>query len=251
VLAGYGADPRDLAMIAYGGNGGVHAWAVADELGIDTVLVPRSAPVFSAVGLLVADHRVDLQRSHTQPLSTVDPQQLQKLLDELTDDAFEELAPTGLASVSISVQPYVQMSYAGQNFDMSVPPPAVPLDDASLLDLTGAFHDLHEADRGFAFRNQEPVVRGVRVVATGSTPKPGRLAEPGGGASREAARTGQRDARFGDGYVSAPTYDGERLGCGSLVAGPALIEERFTVVVVPPGWSAEVTDHSSVRLQRD
>ena len=251
VLAGYGADPRDLAMIAYGGNGGVHAWAVADELGIDTVLVPRSAPVFSAVGLLVADHRVDLQRSHTQPLSTVDPRQLQKLLDELTDDALAELAPTGLPSDSIEVQPYVQMSYAGQNFDMSVPPPAVPLDDASLLDLTGAFHDLHEADRGFAFRNQEPVVRGVRIVATGRTPKPVRLAEPGGDASAEAARTGQRDAWFGEGFVSTPTYDGERLGPGSVVAGPALVEERFTVVVVPPGWSAEVTDHSSIRLQRD
>ncbi len=68
VLAGYGADARELAMIAYGGNGAVHAWAIAAELGIERVLVPKTAPAFSALGVLVADYVVDLMRSYVVPL---------------------------------------------------------------------------------------------------------------------------------------------------------------------------------------
>ena len=72
VLASHGADARDLALIAYGGNGAVHAWAIAAELGIDRILVPRAAPAFSALGVLVADYVVDLLRAYVVPLSQVD-----------------------------------------------------------------------------------------------------------------------------------------------------------------------------------
>src|SRR6202040_387002 len=72
VLASHGADPRTLAMIAFGGNGAVHAWAVAAELGIARVLVPKAAPAFSALGVLVADYVVDLMRAYVVPLSQVD-----------------------------------------------------------------------------------------------------------------------------------------------------------------------------------
>ena len=68
----YGADPRDLAIIAYGGNGAVHAWEIATELGIDRILVPKAAPAFSALGVLVADYVVDLVRAYVVPLSQVD-----------------------------------------------------------------------------------------------------------------------------------------------------------------------------------
>lgn len=250
VLAGYGADPRDLAMIAYGGNGAVHAAAVAEELGISTVVVPRSAPAFSAVGLLVADHRVDIQRAHVQPLSEVDPTHLQKLLDELCSEALTALAPTGIAEDAVELRPFVQMAYAGQNFDMSVTPPRSPLDEASLLDLAGGFHDLHEADRGFAFRNQEPVVRGVRVLAVGATPDPPRLGETAGDVTAQGAPTGHRRVFFDGEALDTPTFDGSRLSVGERVRGPALVEERFTVAVVPPRWTAEVTPSASIRLTR-
>ncbi len=72
VLASHGADARELALIAYGGNGAVHAWAIATELGIDRILVPKAAPAFSALGVLVADYVVDLVRAYVVPLSQVD-----------------------------------------------------------------------------------------------------------------------------------------------------------------------------------
>ena len=250
VLAGYGADARELAMIAYGGNGAVHAWAIAEELGVRRVIVPKAAPVFSALGLLVADYRVDVQRSHVQPLSRVDPVHLQKLLDELVAEARAELDPVGLDDAAVSVQPFVQMAYAGQNFDMSIEPPHTPLTATSLLDLAGAFHDAHEADRGFAFRNQQPVVRGVRALVQGTTPKPPSLGATGADAVRDADR-GRREVFFGDGFVDAAVVDGEHLAAGAVVAGPALVQERFTVVVVPPGWTATLGEHAAYELVRD
>lgn len=250
VLAGYGADARELAMIAYGGNGAVHAWAVAQELGMTRVIVPKTAPMFSAVGLLVADYRVDVQRSHVQPLSQVDPDHLQKLLDELVAEARAELDPVGLDERAITVQPLVQMAYAGQNFDMSIVAPARPMTATSLLDLAGSFHDAHEADRGFAFRNQQPVVRGVRALVRGETPKPPVLGATGA-APLDTCGRGTRSVYFGDGFVDASVIDGQDLAAGATVPGPALIQERFTVIVVPPRWTATLGEHAAYELVRD
>ncbi|MCB1006546.1 MAG: hydantoinase/oxoprolinase family protein [Acidimicrobiales bacterium] len=249
VLAGYGADARSMAMIAFGGNGPVHAWAIARELDMGRVLVPKTAPAFSALGVLVADYVVDLLRSYVTPLSQVDLARLHELMVEVTDEAAKELAPTGLAPADVSTELCVQMSYQGQNFDMSVPvPEGTDLTEADLLDLAERFHDLHEADRGFAFRHQQPIVRGVRLVARGVTPKPGRLGEAGTCIDAAEARTGSRPAYFVDAYVDTPTYDGTRLGVGATVEGPALIEEPFTVVVVPPGSTCTLGEHLAYEL---
>lgn len=247
VLAGYGADARELAMIAYGGNGPLHASAVATELGVRRVIVPTAAPAFSALGLLVADYRVDVQRSHVQPLGRVDPVTLQKLLDETVAEARAELDPVGLDADAVEVRGFVQMAYGGQNFDMSIAPPHAPLTGGSLDDLAAAFHDAHEADRGFAFRNQQPVVRGVRALVLGRTPKPPSL-----GVSRTAgdAGRGRREVFFGDGFVDTAVLDGELLAPGAVVEGPALVEERFTVVAVPPGWTATLGEHAAYELTR-
>jgi N-methylhydantoinase A len=94
VLASHGADPRELAMIAYGGNGAVHAWAQAAELGISRVLVPKAAPAFSALGLLVADYLVDLVRAYVVPLSQVDVSRVVVLMQEMLDEAAKELSPS-------------------------------------------------------------------------------------------------------------------------------------------------------------
>lgn len=249
VLAGSGVDARELALIAYGGNGAVHAWAIAAELGISRVLVPKSAPAFSALGLLVSDHKVDLTRTHVSRISEVDLATIEELLDELDAEVSDELAPTGLAASAIERARFVQMAYAGQNFDMSVSAPSAgESPEAALLDLAARFHDQHEADRGFAFRNQEPTVRGVRMTAVGNTPKPPALAQLGEVIDPAEAGRGSRRAWFGGCWVETPVIDGSQLGPGATIAGPALVEEPFTVVVVPPGASLTVGDHTSYEL---
>jgi N-methylhydantoinase A len=239
VLAGHGADPRELALIAFGGNGAVHTAAIARELGIGQILVPKTAPAFSALGVLVADYVVDLVRSYVTPLSQVDLGRVHDLLTELLQEVDKELDPTGVAPNDVERALYAQMCYPGQNFDMSVPiPEGVALDEPGLLDLAERFHDQHEAERGFCFRSQQPVVRGVRVVARGTTPKPDHLAETGTIVDAVAARRGTRKAYWGEGFVDTPVYDGMLLAAGVTIDGPALIEEPFTVVVLPPGATA-------------
>src|SRR5437016_11142626 len=254
VLASHGADARELAPIAYGGNGAVHAWAIATELGIDRILVPKAAPAFSALGVLVADYVGDLLRASVVPLSQVDLARVHTLMSELLDEARKELDPTGLAESQVDVRLFAQMCYPGQNFDMSAPvPEADALEDPSLLDLTERFHDQHEADRGFCFRNQQPLLRGVRLVARGYTPKPERLAPLGAVREAKAARRGERRVYFGpefmgSGFVDAPVYDGSLLGPSVEVHGPALVEEPFTVVVLPPGATARLDDLGNYEL---
>jgi N-methylhydantoinase A len=248
VLAGHGADPRELSLIAYGGNGAVHAWAIAADLGIDRFLVPKEAPAFSALGVLVADYVVDLVRAYVVPLSQVELTRLHGLMDDLGDEARKELEPAGLAPEHVDVALYAQMCYPGQNFDMSVPvPEGGELGEPGLLDLAERFHDQHENERGFCFRNQQPLLRGVRLIGRGHTPKPDRLAHVGTVTDPERARRGVRPAYFGpeligSGFVDATVYDGSALGPGAEVHGPALVEEPFTVVVLPPGYRARVDE---------
>jgi N-methylhydantoinase A len=138
------------------------------------------------------------------------------------------------------------MCYHGQNFDMSVPlPEGESLSEDHLLDLADRFHRQHETQRGFAFPTQQPLVRGIRLVHRGATPKPPVLARMGSVTNADDARTGARPVHFGQGFIDTPTYDGASLGSGAAIAGPALIEEPFTVVVLAPGDTARLDEHGN------
>jgi N-methylhydantoinase A len=194
----------------------------------------------------VADYLIDLTRAYVVPLSRVDVARVVHLFGEMLDEADKELAPASLNPGEIARELYALMCYPGQNFDMSVPvPEGTTLTDTGLLDLAGRFHDLHEADRGFAFRGQQPLLRGVRLIAKGTTPKPPTLAHVGDVSDASATLRGRRPVFFGDGFVDTPVYDGARLGPGAAVDGPALIEEPFTVVVLPPGDRAVLDEHGN------
>jgi N-methylhydantoinase A len=251
VLAGHGADPRRLSVIAYGGNGPVHAWAIAAELGIERIIVPKAAPAFSALGVLVADYVVDVVRAYVTPLSQVDLERIRTLMSEVLDETRKELEPTGLADDGVERALFAQMCYPGQNFDMSVPVPEGPeLGESGLLDLAERFHDQHQTQRGFCFRNQQPLLRGVRLVARGRTPKPDRLAQRGSGDLGGVAVTGTRPAYFGTEFVETAVLSGPAVTPGTEIRGPALIEEPFTVVVVPPGTTARLDEFGNYVLQR-
>jgi len=250
VLASHGADARDLALIAYGGNGAVHACAIAKELGVHRIYVPKAAPAFSALGVLVADYVVDLVRSYVTPLSQVDLGRVRAFMGELDGEVTKELEPAGLDAAETVTTLYVQMCYPGQNFDMSVPvPEGTALDEPGLLDLAERFHNQHETERGFCFRSQQPVLRGVRVTARGFTPKPDHFAETG--TSHDVARLQHRTRRayWGDRWTDTPVFDGAQLGTGARVDGPALIEEPFTVVVLPPATTATVDEFGNYVIE--
>jgi N-methylhydantoinase A len=246
VLAARGADPRELALVAYGGSGPVHAWSQATELGISRVLVPRAAPAFSALGLLAAGYRLEAVRGFVGEASSADPEGVRRRFQEMEAEARRALQTARLSPSEVLLEGFANMCYPGQNFDVSVPFPealGAQVDGEALRGLARRFHELHEADRGFAFLDHEPLVRSLRLVATAACSAVSGTAAlhatplvPGSG------RTGRERQRalFADRFVEVPVHQGSDLDDGAVVRGPALIDEPFTVIVVPPGCCARV-----------
>jgi N-methylhydantoinase A len=249
VLASQGVDPRDLSLVAYGGNGPVHAWSQALGLGIRRVLLPRSAPVFSALGLLVADYRIESVRSYVTRVGGIDPARVRHAFVEMSEQAFKELTPAGVAPEQVRIQCFANMCYPGQNFDLSVPVLGESEFDAGdVAFLVGRFHDLHEADRGFCFPEHEPLLRSLRMVAVAAGACPPELAAVSGVADSGPAHLSTRRAYFGEGMVEAPVYTGSSVRPGMVIEGPAFIDEPFTVVVVPPGAVASLDEAGHFEL---
>ena len=214
VLASYGADPRDLAVIAYGGNGPLHACALATELGAARVLVPKAAPAFSALGLLVADYVVDVLRSYVVPISQVEVDRLRGLMAEVADEVDKELAPAGLAEGAAHTELYVQMAYGGQNSDMSVPCPEGPVARPRRPARPHAALPRSARVRS-RVRVPQPATtgaRGVRLIARGSTTKPGHLAELGTVSDASTARKARRPS------TGAPSSSTRRCTTGACSA---------------------------------
>jgi N-methylhydantoinase A len=272
VSAEVGHDPRTFSLLVYGGNGPVHAAKQAEELGIRRIVIPRTSPAFSALGLLVADLVVEGHRAYVAPAGRVDPDRLGALFAELEREAAAAFERVGGGRSDVRSERTVAMSYPGQTFEMSV---AVPdsvgghITRADVERIVAALHDLHESQHGFAARDEEPVVRGVGLTTTlpadklslshyrrsgeaseasdgrGGTERPfAAKAAPGphAAAARSAddALTGRRPVFFDKAFVETPVYDGERLGPGHSISGPAIVEERFTTVVLHPGHELNV-----------
>ena len=248
-----GFDPRDFCLVVYGGSAPVHAAKQAEDLGIRKLLVPKTSPAFSALGLLLADTVVDTQRSYISPSGRAEVGRINALLAEIEGQAARELRTAGLGPGDLVFQRSLAICYPGQTFDMAVP--AVTTDgrltDADLRATVQRFHDLHEELHAYAVRDEEPVIRAVRVQTLGRTAKPELREYERVHSPVAVALRSRRPAFFDGGFVDTPVYDGERVGHGHRIGGPAIVEERFTTIVVYPGWTAELDRHGNYVVTRD
>lgn len=245
VLSMSGADPRDLDLVAFGGMGAVHATTQAADLGMRRVLVPRAAPGFSALGLLTADHVVDDTRAQLSPWPDVDLAKLNELADELARDARAELDTAGVDRSRVREEWFLNLVYPGQTFDNALPLTRRDGAPITLDDVRAAveeFHRRNEEARLIEARAQEPSVRGVRLVTTGLVEQPAPLhLEPLNVAPSPLAH---RRVHTGDGWHDeVPVYEGEALRPNQPVHGPAVVQYRFTTLVLRPGDTAEVHEN--------
>jgi N-methylhydantoinase A len=232
VAAQRGVDPRRLTMVAYGGNGPVHATAQADELGIGTVLVPKVAPAFSALGLQLSDHLVDEMRAYIAPIGQVDLERVNALFAEMEAAARAVLGKRRGTHKRIEARRFMSLCYPGQTFDMAVPVVSSNghLKPRALTDTVERFHALHEELHTYASRDELPILRGLRLTLIGVTDKP-QLPTFGRSTAKPPLK-GRRLAYFGGRFVATPIYDGSRIRVGQRIAGPAIIEEPFTTIVL-------------------
>jgi N-methylhydantoinase A len=254
--AGKGIDPKDLVMLAYGGNGPAFAAIQAEDLGIAKVLVPKASPTFSALGTLVANPMIDEERSVLAKATELDLGKIRTLWEQLCERAEKYFTGAQFRTDQIVADYQLNMRYPGQNFALTFNVKAnARLHDLSFVDESlGAraieqFNQRHMEEYNHIREHEVPEVTGVRLATHVATPSPGAV---GGFSAKksEAKPAKTRRANLGQGFTDTPIYLGAELVPGNEVAGPSIIEETFTTIVVYPGWNARVDDAGDYELVR-
>lgn len=242
-----GHDPREFSLVAFGGAGPLHAADVADILGTREVLVPPFPGITAATGLLTSDLKYDQMRTVFMVQGAIDAGRLDRELEETAAELTRRLLDDGVTAEDITISGALDCRYIGQGYELRVPLPGNRFSEAALEE----FHQLHRQEYGHAFTDPIEVVN-LRVTATGIRPKVERLpVHPG---SMEEALIGEADGVFRvDGaLVTLPTrhYDRAALPVGEPIAGPAIVFQRDTTVVIPPGWHGAAQSSGNLVLSR-
>jgi N-methylhydantoinase A len=254
--AGKGVDPRDLALLAYGGNGPLFAAIQAQDLGIRRVLVPKASPAFSALGALAALPTVDEERAYLRSASQAQAGELRALWLDLDARAERALAAAGFPRERVSARYQVNLRYPGQNWSLAVEAATVrgaqDLGFAGprlLAEVVERFHQRHEREYGHRRAAEEPELTGVRLTATAEVAGP-RFGTGTSAKRSEPAPALVRRANLGRGFEDTAIHRGPALRPGDAVRAPAVIEETFTTIAVYPGWEARVDDAGDYLLER-
>jgi N-methylhydantoinase A len=242
-----GRDPRALALVAFGGSGPVHGCRLAAALGVPRVILPAAAGVTAAIGLLAAQGRFDVARTYVRRIDALDSARVNAMYAEMAAQAMEVMresaAPAGLAVVRSA-----DMRYLGQGYELTVPVPDGTLDAAALAAIRTAFDDLYAVRYGYANRAEpvEVVTWKLSTIADAPT-----LSLPKVGPSRSAGPKARRRAYFPEarGWVECPVYDRHGVTPGETIHGPAIVEERESTTVLPPGAAATVDEYASLIVE--
>ncbi len=246
-IAEHGQDPRIYNLLATGGGGPLHGYYVAKKLGLKRLIVPPAAGVASALGLLIAPARVDRVATVAQDISTLDWARLEATYQTMMRAAESVLDATGLDSSAAAYQRAADIRYQGQAFEVVVALPDGPYNDASRAALLDAFRTSYIA----AFTRTPPATEveiiNARISATLALADgwrgrnlDGLAVAPGEGAARPAYFPEN------DGLVDTPVYNRLQLGVGTKIAGPAIVEEPESTLIVGPGGSLEVLANANI-----
>jgi N-methylhydantoinase A len=241
-----GHDPRDFTLIAFGGAGPMHALALAEEIGLPRVLVPRHPGNFSALGLLASDIKHDDVRTRVGPLRERLPE-LAALFDEMTTAARRQLELEGFAPPQQRLVRSVDVRYRGQAFELNVGV-ATPL---ALETIEADFHRLHRATYGHASPEAPIELVNARLIAYGLVAKPAAERYRSGTASLDAALVARRPVWFGGVRQECPVWERDRVPAGAELRGPALVEEFGATTVIPAGWRGLVDADGNLVFERE
>lgn len=239
-----GFDPRDFALLGFGGAGPMHVFLVAEELSIPQVIVPRFPGHLSALGQLLADLRHDFVVAWGGPLGEIDIADLQARAGAMRDESTARLIDDGFADDRHEHTFSLDMRYVGQSFTLSIP--CDPL-STSWDELREAFHDRHEQTFGRADRHSDVELVNIRLFSLGLIDKP---ALKFGSVDAGDPVIETRQVWFGDNWTDCPVMDRTRMGAGESFHGPMIIEEAGGTSVVPPGWTVNVHASGSLDCRR-
>ncbi|WP_271620806.1 hydantoinase/oxoprolinase family protein [Bradyrhizobium sp. CCBAU 51745] len=239
-IAEKGRDPRQYALLAFGGAGPVHAHSLARLLGIKRLVVPLGAGVMSALGFLVSAPAITLSRSYSARVLALDWPRVNGLLEAMEQEASGFLTRSGIAPHCVSFRRSVDMRYLGQGFEVPVDVPNGILDAATADSLIDRFRKAYELRFGRSVVGVPIEALTWRLEAVGPAPEVSlRFAGP----ERHVGepRKASRQVYFGEhGFLAADVLDRYRLRPGMKFEGPAVVEERESTTVIGPGCKVEV-----------
>ncbi|MGE5270171.1 MAG: hydantoinase/oxoprolinase family protein [Thiohalocapsa sp.] len=250
-----GRDPREYALVAFGGNGPLFAAGMAEAMAIPLVLIPPSAGVFSSFGLLFAEVEYYFTRTSKRLLRGAEPEELQAVLNGLEAEARARLTADGFAANAVEIRRSASLHYQGQSFDLRVPlEPAAGgrLDAAALNALEEAFGREHERTYGHRAGAEEPVeLVSLEVIGRGIPVQP-RAASAAGAAPMPDITIADRHRRayFGParGWLDAAILNRSELRAPRT--GPCIVEEYDSTGLIPPGWQAQLDPLGNIVLRR-
>lgn len=242
-----GHDPRQFALVAFGGAGPLHAAELAQEMGIPRVVVPAAPGLMCAQGLLESDLRTDLVRSRRLLAEEGNQAQVAQFIAEMMAEGQLLLEREGIAPQARAFEARVEARYRGQNYEISVPVElGRPL---SLSELVQGFHQAHQHKYGYHNPQQAIELVNCRLTAWGRRPAPvevGLLSE-----RPQGLPAGWRSIQFAADPQPTPIYRRETLFPGAPLAGPLVVEQLDATTVVPPGWFLEVDALGNLHLFRE
>ena len=242
-----GVDPREFALMGFGGASGLHASEVARQLQVSRVYIPASAPVLSAYGMLNTDIKYDFFRSYPVSLDRMDLNELRAILDDLGAQGRGKLAAQGVAGEAVEIHYSADMRYLDQIYEVTVPLPDPALTDSEFVALlTSNFHRRYQELYSYSQQDQEVRLVTLRVAAVGKLPRIAQLERAG--AVNAASPIGSRRVYLGE-WREAPTYAADSLPAGAEIAGPAVLESEFTTILVWPGDHATVDSMGGIELR--
>ena len=245
-----GRDPREFTIIAFGGCGGIHVVELARSLQIDRALIPLSAGVFSALGLLVSDIESTLSRSYFRSFIRTSPDEMNKFYEELEDNINKNL---GSNSDLISISRFADMRYEGQAFELTVPVPNGKLNQLNISHLPELFESEHESTYGHRY----PGDKNVQIVNLRTTGKlesnfrrnidVNKMREYN---TRKTFKNNDRKAYFGKnfGYINTPVINRWDL-TQKPHNGPIIVEEYENTIVIPPDSNMRLDDFGNILIE--
>ena len=229
-----GYDPRDFAMVAFGGGGPMFAVSLAEELGIRKVIVPRVPGVFSAWGMLMTDLRHDFIRTKVIGLEPGNLAELQGILDDMKGEAAAELKSEGIDAKDMRFEGYFDVRYRGQEHTIPTPVPMEVTPGGSLAVIHKRFQELHY--KAYTFNLGDPTeVVNVRVVAFGKVKKHPPTPIKASGSRRAKPAKTRRVYLDESGFRRVPVYSRVSIPVGAKMRGPAIIEEPTSTTIIRKG----------------
>lgn len=247
-----GLDAAAFALIAYGGAGPLHACAIAREIGISRVIIPRAPGHFCAFGMLHSDLRYDSVRTWFRPLDDVQFEEIEQVFAALAEQGRAALRNSGVAASDVAVSYAADMRYIGQEHPVTIDLSTEALHQRDHAVLKRQFDDVHQRRYGTCAPAERAEVVSLRATVAGLMKKPAfERIRRGDAEPPAAARTGMRSVYFPElpEAVETPTFARDALLAGNVINGPALVEEHASTTVVLPGDRLQVDELGNLNIE--